>query len=79
MYILAFVSLFAAPLAVAADNVIQIASAQFLGNQTSSNDPGTYRDAGYEAQIGNTYFQLYGPYPSKPDRTEITDLKKPIL
>jgi hypothetical protein len=68
MYILAAIPLFVAPLALAADNVIQIASAQLLGNQTSSNDPGTYRDAGFESQIGNTYFQFYGPYSLKPHR-----------
>lgn len=30
-----------------------------LGNQTSSNDPGTYRDAGFESNIGNTFSRLY--------------------
>jgi hypothetical protein len=64
----AVISLFFARLSLAADNVIQIASAQLLGNQTSSNDPGTYRDAGYESQIGNTYFQFYGSFSLQPHR-----------
>jgi hypothetical protein len=51
-----------ASLCVAANNPISLASVVVLGNQTSSNDPGTYRDAGYEGQIGNTYFQVYGTY-----------------
>ncbi|CZR62678.1 uncharacterized protein PAC_12575 [Phialocephala subalpina] len=44
---------------LAVSNPISIESAVVLGNQTSSNDPGTYRDGGWESQIGNTYFQFY--------------------
>lgn len=40
-------------------NPISINSTLVLGNQTSSNDPGTYRDGGWESQIGGTYFQFY--------------------
>jgi hypothetical protein len=51
-----------ASLCIAANNPISLASVVVLGNQTSGNDPGTYRDAGYEGQIGNTYLQVYGTY-----------------
>jgi len=40
-------------------NPISVLSAVLLGNQTSSNAPGTYRDGGWQGQIGTTFFQLY--------------------
>jgi hypothetical protein len=43
----------------AASNPISVQSAVLLGNQTSGNDDGTYRDGGWEGQIGTTFFQLY--------------------
>jgi hypothetical protein len=46
-------------LTLAVTNPISVQSAVILGNQTSSNDPGTYRDGGWESQIGSTYFQFY--------------------
>jgi hypothetical protein len=48
-----------AELASAITNLIFIASALVLGNQTGSNDPGTYRDGGWGSQIGSTYLQFY--------------------
>lgn len=44
---------------LAAPNAINIASSAFLGNHTSANALGTYRDGGWESQIGSKYFQLY--------------------
>lgn len=46
-------------LVAAAANPISVASSVVLGNQTSRNAPGTYRDGGWEGKIGSTYFQLY--------------------
>jgi len=48
-------------LALAVTNPISIQSTVILGNQTSSNNPGTYHDGGWESQIGSkiTYFQFY--------------------
>jgi hypothetical protein len=51
--------LFLAETVLAATNPISISSAVILGNQTSTNDPGTYRDGGWESQIGSYYFQFY--------------------
>lgn len=42
-----------------ASNPISVQSAVILGNQTSGNDPATYRDGGWEGQVGSTYFQVY--------------------
>lgn len=44
---------------LSATNPISVQSAVLLGNQTSGNDPATYRDGGWEGNIGSTYFQVY--------------------
>jgi hypothetical protein len=40
-------------------NPISVKSAEIIGNHTSGNDVGTYRDGGWQGQIGDTYFQVY--------------------
>lgn len=50
----------ATPISIRANNPISLASSVLLGNQTSSNDPGTYRDGGWEGEIGSNIFRVYG-------------------